>query len=140
MCCDWLLDVGGLRPVLSFISFLIAFFISSLGAVYHAPLLALAESGERKVYCLARCSRAVVDSGETATGSGKCTVLFSGKWRVPTHAFIHISQSPQLSQKHTENSHHPRSPTRMEGLHTMAWFPKGIVHDTAIDYPSAMQP
>jgi hypothetical protein len=35
------------------------------------------------VYCLARCSRAVVDSGEAATGSGKCTVLSSGKRRVP---------------------------------------------------------
>jgi len=34
--------------------------------------------------------------------------------------------------------HHPWSPTRMdEGLHTMgvAWFPKGIVYDTAITTP-----
>ena len=71
LCCDWLFDVDGLRPVLSLISFLIAFFISPSGTIYHAPLLVLLERGERKVYRLARCGRAVVDSRETATGIGK---------------------------------------------------------------------
>ena len=62
----------------------------SVGAVYHAPLLALAESGERKVYLIARCRRAVVDSVDTATGNRKCTVLSSGKRRVPSNFFVHI--------------------------------------------------
>ena len=40
------------------------------------------------MYRLARCSRAVVDSAETATGSGECTALSSGKRRVPTRLWI----------------------------------------------------
>jgi hypothetical protein len=57
------------------------------------------------------------------------------------YSFIYICRSPQLRSPPTKcgetYSHCPRSPTRAEGLHTMdaAWFPQGIVNDTAVTTP-----
>jgi hypothetical protein len=57
------------------------------------------------------------------------------------YSFIYVHQSPQLRSHPTKvgktYSHHPWSPAQTEVLHTLgaAWFPKGIIYDTAITVP-----
>jgi hypothetical protein len=63
------------------------------------------------------------------------------------NSFIHLSQSPHLRSSPT--THREKNTVSVHGAprrrkayiqRGVAWFPKGIVHNTAIDYPSAMQP
>jgi hypothetical protein len=62
------------------------------------------------------------------------------------NSFIHIFRSPHLRSSPT--THGEKNTVTVHGAPCGqkayiqwggAWFPKGIIHDTAIDYPSAMQ-
>jgi hypothetical protein len=66
---------------------------------------------------------------------------FPNEARMETDTHSH-SLHTFIYSRAKEYSHHPRSPMQLEGLHTVgcAWFPNGIVLDTAVEYPSAMQP
>jgi hypothetical protein len=63
------------------------------------------------------------------------------------YSFIHTSRSPHLrsspmthGEKNTVTVHGSPRGRKAYIRWGAAWFLKGIVHDTAIDYPSAMQP
>jgi hypothetical protein len=58
------------------------------------------------------------------------------------HSYLSETPLKELSHNTKEYGHRPRSPRGRKAYkpRDAAWFPKGIVHDTAIDYPSAMQP